>query len=209
MIRHWRAIATSLAGLVGVAGIMWVYLHYEAAYPDRYLAAVRRALDQGDRHEVDRLTNLLDHEGAADHVHFIRGEIALRQARDLHKDLELLGKSLQAERALRLGCGAALALCQPAIGREGCLLEIAYLIHTDIGSTVSVRRQTLEEQSRALLRSALWDYHHISKHDPLALEAAAPSGECFLRLKELGVTVPLGEAIKRLRVAVSREPENL
>lgn len=209
MVRFsWRLIVIAACACTAV-GAAYFWFHKRFNDTVRYADAVRAALERGDRHEADRLMNTLMQAGGEEQVHCLRGELALREARALEERLVVVNKWEQAERALRILSDSGGMFCQPAaMGREPRLLASCYLAH--VGDDTPARRQNrdLSEQIRTTLREAMRQYQEIRHDERLIVQASAESGECMVRLKELGVTVPVQEAVTRLRFAVDRQPNN-
>src|SRR5262249_3903539 len=98
---HWRlAILVAIVIAGSAAGDFW-YQH-KSNDAVRCVEAARSALDRGDRHEADRLVNLLRQMGAEEHVYCLRGEMSLRAARALERRLVELTKWEQAARGCRI-----------------------------------------------------------------------------------------------------------
>src|SRR5262249_6272664 len=97
---QWRPLALVIVAIAGIAaGYFWYHArnNYEG-----FLEAARNALARGDRHEADRLLNLVAQSGGEEHVACLRGEAALGEARSLEQRLRDIDKWRQAERGCRM-----------------------------------------------------------------------------------------------------------
>ena len=202
---HWRLLAVAVVAIGGIAaGYFWYHSrnNYEG-----FLDAARSALVRGDRHEADRLLNLVAQAGGEEQVACVRGEAALGEARSLEKRLREFDKWRQADRGCRILSDLMGLVCEPTMpGREPLLLAACFTVHIDDGTPMQRRHAELVERTRALLLEAMRHYHQVRHDDALVTRASAESGECMVRLKELGSSIPIQDAITRLRFAVERRP---
>jgi tetratricopeptide (TPR) repeat protein len=210
MNTYRRSLTAILFGIAAVGGALWFWHGYRSGFSDRLISAARNALDQGDRHEADRLLNVLAQEEATEHVACLRGEMALREARVVQERAVTAAKWDYTVRTLQVATEVVGMLCQSAdTGRDARQLGMLFLAEVSSGSPVWQQRRDLENQAKSLLREALREYQHVKHREDLAVRSAAESGECLVRLRELGSNVPMQEAVRRLRLAAERNPDDV
>jgi tetratricopeptide (TPR) repeat protein len=203
-LRLTRSRILILALVAAVAGGGWYY--YRTTGPEQRLRRAREALAQGDRHEAERWAAVLERAGYPDHARLIRGEAHLREARAAVDRAGGLERSERAWLLFGIVCDGA-AGCGSLLGAPPSVWFHNPRSLPDVAARQALAQQRfrLEDRARAHLREALLELRRV-QDEVLLVDRAILAGECFVRLKELGVPVPLREAVQLLTFAVERQP---
>jgi tetratricopeptide (TPR) repeat protein len=205
--RRWLIILG--LGAVAATGSVLAYRAWPSS-PEALVRQARAALDRDDPLEAARLVWLLQQQGDEEHAALIQCEVFTRAGRSAMEQAARLAQQERAEQLWWFMGNMAGLSSQPLFPAHAVsLLHAGAFPPLELTRLRQHERFTLEDRARDALGQTLAQFRKIRDGGPLQAAGSVLAGECLMRLRELGMPVPLQEAVRVLTFAVERNPDDL